>query len=216
MAKTWLEDFDGVPTFVTERYDRVLDGGRIRRIHQEDLCQALSVPPEKKYQRHDGGPGVAEVARLISRFGSPEDRATVAHDFYKWLVFNVLVHGTNAHAKNFSLILDGRSIRSSPFYDLASYLPYRADGETTYSSMKIGGEYRFSAIGQPQLLSAAGQLRLDASWAESEFRRQSSGILRAVEAASSGLLRAGQRGEQMVDRLVAELAASPHVDQNRQ
>ena len=43
-----------------ERYDRhSLDGGQIRRLHQEDFCQALGFGHERKYQA-DGGPAFAD------------------------------------------------------------------------------------------------------------------------------------------------------------
>ncbi|RIQ37358.1 HipA domain-containing protein [Jiangella rhizosphaerae] len=63
VADTSLATFGDVRAFVTTRYDRQYVGGRWIRIHQEDLCQALAVPPDKKYQRLDGGPGVGRVAR---------------------------------------------------------------------------------------------------------------------------------------------------------
>ncbi|WP_372697682.1 HipA domain-containing protein [Arthrobacter sp. JSM 101049] len=65
VAETWLEDFGPVQAFVTTPYDRRVEDGRWRRLHQEDLCQALSVPPAKKYQHEDGGPGVAEAGHCL-------------------------------------------------------------------------------------------------------------------------------------------------------
>jgi len=41
---------------LVRRYDRVIDtDGSIRRLHQEDLCQALGVGPARKYEE-EGGP----------------------------------------------------------------------------------------------------------------------------------------------------------------
>lgn len=59
---------------VSRRYDRAADGGMWRRLHQEDLCQALSVPPAKKYQHRDGGPGTARIGLTADESG-----ATVEH-----------------------------------------------------------------------------------------------------------------------------------------
>ena len=36
------------------RFDREIEEGRVRRIHQEDFCQALGLPPSLKYQRNGG------------------------------------------------------------------------------------------------------------------------------------------------------------------
>nr|WP_274636878.1 HipA domain-containing protein [Microbacterium bovistercoris] len=64
--------------FVSTRYDRRLEDGRWHRLHQEDLCQALSVPPDTKYQ-FEGGPGIAAIARLIN--SSPcRSRGSAASD----------------------------------------------------------------------------------------------------------------------------------------
>ena len=50
---------------LVKRYDRILrDNGTILRIHQEDFCQALSVPPELKYEE-EGGPSIARSQQLI-------------------------------------------------------------------------------------------------------------------------------------------------------
>ncbi|MHA3724015.1 HipA N-terminal domain-containing protein [Leucobacter sp. HY1910] len=39
---------DIIRNFVSQRYDRELRGGVWHRLHQEDLCQALSVMPDRK------------------------------------------------------------------------------------------------------------------------------------------------------------------------
>lgn len=63
------------PCIVVERYDRLppAPGTRLpRRIHQEDVCQALSLMPTRKYQE-DGGPGIPQITTLIRRVSaSPE------------------------------------------------------------------------------------------------------------------------------------------------
>jgi serine/threonine-protein kinase HipA len=51
---------------VVERYDRRLAGDGVVRVHQEDVCQALSVPPAGKYQ-NGGGPGPREITGLLYR-----------------------------------------------------------------------------------------------------------------------------------------------------
>nr|WP_082763376.1 HipA domain-containing protein [Frondihabitans sp. PAMC 28766] len=55
VASSELMTLGGRDVFVTERYDRSVVDGRWVRLHQEDLCQSLSVSPSKKYQHRDGG-----------------------------------------------------------------------------------------------------------------------------------------------------------------
>lgn len=52
---TAVEFFGDERVIVVERYDRVVRDGVVRRVHQEDVCQALGVRPEAKYQS-EGGP----------------------------------------------------------------------------------------------------------------------------------------------------------------
>src|SRR5215813_12183700 len=40
---------------LAERYDRTDVGGRWRRLHQEDYCQALGIPPSAKYEANQTG-----------------------------------------------------------------------------------------------------------------------------------------------------------------
>ncbi|MDR1710341.1 MAG: type II toxin-antitoxin system HipA family toxin [Propionibacteriaceae bacterium] len=154
-ATTELAQIGDHRVMVTTRYDRVQHRGRWRRLHQEDLGQALSVPPHKKYQHQDGGPGVAEVARLLRGLARIEDRGPAAWAFFRGLMFNVVLHCTDAHIKNYSVLLDGPTVRLAPLYDLATYAPYDDGANQASSAMRIGQHYRFSAIGEEDILQAA-------------------------------------------------------------
>ena len=117
-----------------QRYDRVQNQGFIKRIHQEDFCQALGVVPENKYQ-FEGGPSLDNCIQLIRQVSS---RPAVD---YQWLleriIFNYLIGNNDAHAKNFSLIYSNGQCRLAPAYDLVSTAVYpelNAD-----MAMRIGG-----------------------------------------------------------------------------
>ncbi len=56
--------FDDERALVVTRYDRLLLHGEMRRVHQEDCCQALGIHPELKYQA-DGGPSIEDIATLL-------------------------------------------------------------------------------------------------------------------------------------------------------
>ncbi|MDT8369692.1 MAG: HipA domain-containing protein, partial [Longimicrobiales bacterium] len=123
---------------VIERYDRTAELGRI---HQEDLCQALSVPPDLKYQA-EGGPGpgqVADALRLVS--SRPEEDVRT---FVDALIFSAIVASTDGHAKNYSILIEpeGR-IRLAPLYDMASLLEYpeKVHPQRLKLAMSVGGEY---------------------------------------------------------------------------
>ena len=110
------------PAIVIERYDRLVEGDNVTRLHQEDLCQALGCLPDNKYTMY-GGPNCAEVLGLLTSTG-PTAQANAA-GFLQMLFLNYLLAATDAHAKNYSIMLaaDG-SHRLAPMYDVASIAPY--------------------------------------------------------------------------------------------
>jgi serine/threonine-protein kinase HipA len=150
----WMEEFGNIPVVVIERYDRrrlsgrkVLpidrSGGEVHRIHQEDCCQALKVDPREKYQR-DGGPGMRAIMELLSGSGRPsEDRDR----FMRACVYNYVIGGSDAHAKNYGLLLSARGrFRLAPLYDIASWLPYSQNRKEDRLAMSVDGHYHFDRI----------------------------------------------------------------------
>lgn len=131
------EVVDGINYLLVERYDRTrsADGDMIR-IHQEDFCQALGIPPELKYQK-EGGPSLKDCFSLLRLSSS-----VPVIDLNKMLnavLFNFLIGNNDAHGKNFSLLRDGKRVVLAPLYDLVCTICY---SELSGSmAMDIGGEY---------------------------------------------------------------------------
>jgi serine/threonine-protein kinase HipA len=171
-ARSEILRFEDEVAIVVERFDRPSIqvskgdpsdntglGRRILRVHQEDFCQALGRSPALKYQR-DGGPAPKDLANLLRDHSSDprEDGQTLLDA----LLFNWLIVGTDAHAKNYSLLFTrGPRIRMAPLYDLASYLPYDDDPQRTRLAMKLGGKYRLRDITRYHLEKLADELALD-------------------------------------------------------
>jgi serine/threonine-protein kinase HipA len=117
-------DVDGSAVLVVERYDRVVDpDGTVRRIHQEDFCQALGLQPDKKYEQ-DAGPTLARLARVLQDVAEPSAIDTLLET----VTLNIALGNCDAHGKNFSL-LHTRSgvVRLAPLYDLLSTRFYPID-----------------------------------------------------------------------------------------
>jgi len=117
-------DVDGSAVLVVERYDRIVDpDGTVRRIHQEDFCQALGLPPDKKYQQ-DAGPTLLRLARVLQDVAEPSALLTLLQR----VTLNVALGNCDAHGKNFSL-LHTRSgvLHLAPLYDLLSTRFYPID-----------------------------------------------------------------------------------------
>jgi serine/threonine-protein kinase HipA len=115
---------DERPVLVVERYDRVVDtDGTVHRVHQEDFCQALGLPPEKKYEQ-DAGPTLTRVARILQDVADPAAPETLL----RALTLNVALGNCDAHGKNFSLLhTESGVLRLAPLYDLLSTRLYPLD-----------------------------------------------------------------------------------------
>ncbi len=150
VADSTYTEFDGHAAIVVKRYDRLVGSdGSVLRVHQEDLCQAMAVPPSRKYEA-DGGPSAAKVFHLLRS-------ERVAHgesEFMSALIFNYLIGGSDAHAKNFSILLVAGDAQFAPMYDVASAFPYdlpqrfgAARSRRPEMSFSIGGARRFGGVG---------------------------------------------------------------------
>lgn len=170
VAQTEYAEFCGVGAIVVERYDRIVADGSILRLHQEDLCQALGYLPSSKYDVT-----TSEVIGLLSRHaGTP----SVAR-FADALMFNYLVGGIDAHAKNYSIVHMGeRDITLAPLYDLASVLPYEKIGPGRWRKipMSIGGVRSIGALTGSDLCKFAEKSNLP----ENSMRERMRNLAQAV------------------------------------
>src|SRR3546814_871051 len=122
-ANTEVGVFDEERAIVVERYDRMIQRRTWRRVHQEDMCQALGLHPSQKYQS-DGGPSPDKIADLLRVSMPPRAASSAVEAFVDALAFNWLVAAPDAHAKNYALLLEGPQVRLAPLYDIASALAY--------------------------------------------------------------------------------------------
>jgi serine/threonine-protein kinase HipA len=158
-AASSVRTFGDEVAIVVERYDRLRTRAGIRRLHQEDLCQALGVLPIAKYQA-EGGPTPLQINEVIrqSSTRAGDDAATFADA----LALNWLIGGTDGHAKNYSLLLAPNQVRLALLYDLASALAYKEFPiQKLKLAMKIGGTYRLRAIGRSHWEKHARELGMD-------------------------------------------------------
>ena len=129
--------------FIVKRFDRVIAGDGTRRLHQEDFCQALQIPPEYKYES-EGGPSLAACFNLIRNASIRSGKDVLS--LVNWVIFNYLIGNSDAHGKNISLLLLPEGPRLAPFYDLLSTRIYAHFGLAEGLAMKIGGESDPDAI----------------------------------------------------------------------
>jgi serine/threonine-protein kinase HipA len=102
---------------LVKRYDRTDIGGRCRRLHQEDYCQALSKPPSAKYETNQTGtrgPALKDMFDLTRRYMPPTEIIRLLET----VIFNVLACNSDAHAKNYSIMIRAGNASLAPIYDV--------------------------------------------------------------------------------------------------
>ena len=122
VANTALRSINGRPVLLVERYDRVRNAdGTVKRLHQEDFCQALGVPSSRKYAA-DGGPTFRDCFTLLRSSATRPAREVLK--LFDTAVFNLIIGNADAHGKNYSLIYRETGIEMAPLYDLLSTVVY--------------------------------------------------------------------------------------------
>jgi serine/threonine-protein kinase HipA len=136
VAPTTIGKFGDQTALVVERFDRAwMDNDTwIARLPQEDFCQVLGVPPDKKYEK-DGGPGMGKCLKLL--LGS-QDKGDRTRFLLTQLAF-VLMAATDGHAKNFSIFLEREdAYMMTPLYDIISMWPYYGDAPNQFQPRRAG------------------------------------------------------------------------------
>jgi serine/threonine-protein kinase HipA len=146
VPETMLLDIQGIPVFCIARYDRTIaeiaGKASIRRIHQEDFCQALGIMSDRKYQA-DGGPSLVQIAALIREYSSSPILDIPL--LMRMVLFQYLIGNCDAHGKNYSLLYsESGRVGLAPSYDSLSTAIY--PGLSRRMSMKIGGTYELDRI----------------------------------------------------------------------
>lgn len=167
------------PFLLVERYDRYLaTDGSVQRLHQEDLCQAMGVVPEMKYQ-NEGGPSLQQCFQLVRQVTRPS--APQVLRLFDCVVFNALVGNHDAHGKNFSLLYGEKEPTLAPFYDLLSTAVYPA--LTPKMAMKIGSKYKFSEL----MARHWAQFAQDAGVSKAQAKKRVLTLARQLPAAAARL-----------------------------
>ncbi len=142
VADTEILEAGDRQVLLVHRYDRRRgQGERWQRLHQEDLCQALGVPPELKYQ-NEGGPDLQDCFALLRRATRPTAPQVIR--LLDGVVFNALIGNHDAHAKNFSLLYSESTPTLTSVYDLLCTAVYPT--LIAKMAMKLGSNYRFPEV----------------------------------------------------------------------
>lgn len=168
--EAWTEDIGRLTALVVERYDRRrTESGKIERVHQEDVGQAIGLPwgGAEKFETNDDRSNLRAVAALLDRDrtvftpGLPDTEKLL-----RYMTLNVAVGNTDAHAKNFSLIheRDG-STSLAPYYDSAPLA--LACNARTDLAMRVNGISQLPDVTVDDLVAEAASWGVDPSTARS-------------------------------------------------
>lgn len=136
-------EFLGQPTFLTRRWDR----SEGVRLHAEDMNQALGRPTDAKY-----GVRAAEVVKALRPYG-------MVDRFVTQLAFNAALGNGDAHAKNYSVLLQGNRAVLSPLYDTVPTLLYPQ--YNNHFAMRIGNAALPQSLNEQNWRRFARSARID-------------------------------------------------------
>ena len=197
----------GIPCLITERYDRVVEAPGIRRIHQEDLCQARGIDGSgnrgrAKYQRRGGGgPGFREAAELLDAYA--EDAEAELGRLVAALAFTIAVGNADAHAKNISFLHEEpETIRLAPLYDITPTLLWPT--LTVESALSANGRFSLQRLTIKDVAAEAASWPYDERAAE-QIAGQTLERLRAA----LRIVRSDELASLVESRVEALLAGKP-------
>jgi serine/threonine-protein kinase HipA len=182
VARTEYQGFKSEWAIVVTRFDRADSRGRLLRLHQEDLCQALGV--SEKYEDR-GGPNPTQIIRLLRDTArtAADASANVAR-FVDGLVLGTVIAAPDGHARNYAVLLDGDAVRLAPLFDVASSLSYEPGvGGGRTMAMSVAGVFDARAVTGKQWRRFAEDNRLDPDDVLDRVRRFADTIPAAMRAA---------------------------------
>lgn len=141
------------PVLRITRFDRVIGQGMVARRHVIDGCQALGLPSAYKYERPYGNQadvrGIRDGASLPKLFALAALSSTPAAmrlALLRWVLFQVLIGNTDAHAKNLSFHWGPAGLALAPAYDLVCGLAFAGDKLDRSYALGIGDAFDAEAL----------------------------------------------------------------------
>ena len=161
----------GTRCLLVSRFDRIVEAGEVRRIHQEDLCQATGIDPDgsrgrAKYERA-GGPSLRQAAALLDAYAV--DPAQQLEQLIAAVTFTVLIGNADAHGKNLALLHPTpETVSLAPLYDTVPTALWPK--LRTEAAMAIGTQVMLSDVALDDIVREAR------AWSLSEDRARATAI----------------------------------------
>lgn len=194
----WVENVDGIGVLVAERYDRTTQAdGRVDRLHQEDMCQAVGLRPIDKY---DISRPSKRMAKLLRQF--TDTPGTELERLFRQVAFRAIVGDEDGHGKNYSLLLNNGKVTLAPLYDCLCTLIYpELSGRM---ATPIGPQVTLAKVDRAALMDEAKAMGLPVTAAQECLDELCSSLRTAIDALDS-LLTEGWPSEQVIGVIQARL-----------
>ena len=201
-----LSNISDIDCLIVERFDRTTVDGQTRRIHQEDMCQALDLPAIRKYElagrgadRSGGGPEFAQVAGLLDEFA--DDQLQELQRLAKVATFTALIGNADAHGKNLALLHHSASeVTLAPLYDTVPTVLFpRLKDE---AAMTIGGATNLNVVNAATIAQEASLWHFDTNLATGAARDVAQQVLDCLD----DVVEANSEIEQALVKLVRNRA----------
>jgi serine/threonine-protein kinase HipA len=202
------------PVLLVERFDRVRESNRVRRLHIIDTCQALNFPVSYKYERNFGsGRDVREIRdgvsfeRLFSVADYTVRKAVTRLSLVRWALFQYLIGNADAHGKNVSFFCRPDGLALAPFYDMVSVVQY--DDLDHELAMAYGDEFRLEAVTAFDWADFAERTGTPRAVLAREMRRMGKAALAAAPAQAAERTYLGEE-RKFVGRIAAFIEGQAH------
>lgn len=186
------------PILVVTRFDRRIEGNVVRRLHVIDACQALGLASALKYERPYGDSrdvrhirDGASMPHIFELLGMSPNPAAQRLQLLRWLIFQVLIGNTDAHAKNLMFFAGIEGLSLAPAYDLVSVLALEAAPlESTYA-MAVGDAFSSDELSAFEWANFAKGCRLTRRLVSNELSRLAQQTLKVLPEVEQEVLAAG-------------------------
>ena len=114
IPETMKKDFnDNGNTFMTKRFDRVYDNGRVKRVH---CASALTMLGKVDGADNKDGSSYLELVDFIKSSSIQPDKDL--EELWNRIVFSILVSNTDDHLRNHNFILTEKGWKLAPLFDV--------------------------------------------------------------------------------------------------
>ena len=157
------------PIAVFQRYDRYEDKNKqIKRLHQEDLCQALGLSGKTKYEK-EGGPNFSQALAILPEISlfPIKDRMNL----HCWQIFNLLCGNSDGHGKNISFVRkkENQKPQLAPFYDLVCTRVYK--NLDRQMAMSFGGTFNPDLLDETRIDNWNREIQVSKNFLKREIQK---------------------------------------------